>query len=76
MLSVMIVLSGSFFVIRGKFNPGMWDETDPGTREGVAGPKPPMYMEIIEDQKRQLQNMEIWDVDLPPPTFRTGKPPF
>jgi len=56
----------SFFRVRGKFNPGMWEE--PIVSDSVEEYHPPKYNDWLES----LQNLGIPNPDAPPPTFTSG----
>ena len=59
----------SFFYVRGKFNPGLWEEED---EEEVVIKPPPNYDYVFESDMEILHNLGIENPEAPPPTFHTG----
>ena len=64
--SILVV---SFFYVRGKFNPGLWEEEE---EDHVVEKPPPTYDYVFESDMEILHNLGIQNPDAAPPTFHTG----
>lgn len=62
----------SFFYVRGKFNPGLWEEDEREDPRGTKGVNPPTYVYVMESTRNLLLDMGIPAPDEPPPTITSG----
>ena len=65
---MLLILLLSFLYVRGRFNPGLWDEQS----DEIDEPKPPTYNDFLESELEILERLGVEDKDYPPPTFNSG----